>query len=211
MQIEKRFLPEVGKKPIWARWKATDSLFFTWVGINDCAFGPNIDEKMTAIFVGQEQLYKAGARNFLFVNLPPIDRSPGAMKAERRAKMLGKPSILQDNNEPRDRRQIFHEWNDKLIQSARAFCDSHPEDITVMIYSSYDTFTRVLDDPASHGFSLDDIDKEGGAIWNDNLHPTTAMHDLVAKDMASFLGDQPAFVGKQSWWCSGPLNRAFCR
>jgi hypothetical protein len=27
MQIEKRFLPEVGKKPYWARWKATDTLF----------------------------------------------------------------------------------------------------------------------------------------------------------------------------------------
>jgi len=121
--------------------------------------------------------------------------------------MMGKPSILQES-EPPDRSQIFMEWNRKLAQSVRAFCDSHPEDITAMIYSSYDTFTRVLDEPTSYGFSSDDIDKEGGAIWHDHLHPTSAMHDLIARDIASFLGDQPACIGKKAWWSSGPFARA---
>jgi len=61
-----------------------------------------------------------------------------------------------------------------------------------MIYSSYDTSTRVLDDPISHGFIFDDISKEGGGIWVDHLHPTSAMHEIIAKNMAHFLGDQPA-------------------
>jgi hypothetical protein len=64
-----------------------------------------------------------------------------------------------------------------------------------MIYSSYDTFTRVLCDPISHGFIFEDVTKEGG-IWYDHLHPTSAMHDIIAKDIAQFLGDQPAFVGE---------------
>jgi len=153
---------------------------------------------MVTLFSAQEQLYEAGARNFLFVNLPPIERSPGCVKAARRAKETGMPSILR-GIKPLDRSQVFKEWNHKLALSVRAFCDSHLEDITAMIYSSHDTFTRVLDDPGSYGFAIGDVDKEGGAIWYDNLHPTTAMHDLVAKEIASLLAGQPAFVGKKSW------------
>jgi phospholipase/lecithinase/hemolysin len=67
-----------------------------------------------------------------------------------------------------------------------------------MIYSSYDTFNRVLDDPESHGFTLPDIGKKGGAIWRDDLHPTSAMHDIIAKDIAQFLDDQPSFVAGHS-------------
>jgi phospholipase/lecithinase/hemolysin len=65
-----------------------------------------------------------------------------------------------------------------------------------MIYSSYDTFTRVLRDPVSHGFAAEDATKEGGGIWYDHLHPTSAMHDVVARDIARFLGELPAFVGE---------------
>lgn len=65
-----------------------------------------------------------------------------------------------------------------------------------MVYSSYDTFIRVLDDPESHGFAPEDVGKKGGAIWHDNLHPTSAMHAIIAKDMALLLNNQPAFVGE---------------
>lgn len=62
-----------------------------------------------------------------------------------------------------------------------------------MIYSSYHTFNRVLDDPESHGFTLEDIDKKGGAIWHDDLHPASAMHNIIANDIAQFLDDQASF------------------
>ena len=62
-----------------------------------------------------------------------------------------------------------------------------------MVYSSWDTFTRVLDDPTSHGFSNKDTSKAGGAIWVDRLHPTSRMHDIVAHDLAQFLNAQPAY------------------
>ena len=65
-----------------------------------------------------------------------------------------------------------------------------------MIYSSSDTFTRVLGDPISHGFAFDDVRKEEGGIWYDHLHPTSAMQDIIARDIAQFLSDQPAFFGE---------------
>jgi len=90
--------------------------------------------------------------------------------------------------------QIYKDWNKALAETVRQFANAHyPEEITAMIYSSYDTFTRVLDDPISYGFTFEDVRKEGGGIWYDNLHPTSRMHDIIAADMAQFLGDQFEF------------------
>jgi len=37
IQIKRRFIPHVGQKPDWAPWTSEDTLFITWVGINDLA------------------------------------------------------------------------------------------------------------------------------------------------------------------------------
>ena|ERR1700677_2885387 len=95
-----------------------------------------------------------------------------------------------------DRSQIFKTWNQELGKYVRLFTNSHPKEITAMIYSSHGTFSRVLDAPESHGFVLEDINKKGGCIWRDDLHPTSAMHDIIAKDIAQLLEDQLAFVGE---------------
>ena len=92
-----------------------------------------------------------------------------------------------------DRSQIFEKWNRELGRYVRLFANTYPKETTAMVYSSYDTFTRVLDNPESYGFTTDDVGKKGGAIWCDDLHPTSAMHDIIANDIARFLDNQPAF------------------
>lgn len=37
---------------------------------------PYSEVPIAELFGNQEKLYEAGARNFLFINLPPIDRAP---------------------------------------------------------------------------------------------------------------------------------------
>jgi lysophospholipase L1-like esterase len=93
-----------------------------------------------------------------------------------------------------DRSLIYTKWNEALAETVREFASEDAKEITAMIYSAYDTFTRVLDDPLSHGFALEDVEREEGGIWYDRLHPTSAMHGIIARDVARFLGDQPAFV-----------------
>ena len=46
-------------------------------------FGGDIETKMVALETAQHHLYAAGARNFLFVDLPPIERSPGVLRARK--------------------------------------------------------------------------------------------------------------------------------
>jgi phospholipase/lecithinase/hemolysin len=119
------------------------------------------------LFAQQENLYSAGARNFLFVDVPPIHKSPAGR------------SLKSGSS--------YEAFNTHLHFHARAFAAGHA-DATVMLFSSWSTFSRFLDNPVAYGFEQSDSRKIGGAIWYDHLHPTSKAHDLVAKDLAEFVG-----------------------
>lgn len=83
-QVHKDFLRHLATKPDWAPWTANDTLFVTWVGINDCSW--NMDtpdpatssqESIRALFAIQQELYEAGARDFCFIDVPPTYDFPG--------------------------------------------------------------------------------------------------------------------------------------
>ncbi|KAF8206380.1 SGNH hydrolase-type esterase domain-containing protein [Mycena galopus ATCC 62051] len=171
-QIEVTFKLQISQKPAWAPWTAEDALFITWVGINDAAYGSRHEDNLKTLFEGQETLYNSGARNFLLVNIPPIDRAPA-----------------------KGYKKNYINWNTELKTTAAQFAEAHP-DTTVMIYSSWDTFNALFDDPVSHGFPAEDVGKAGKSMWVDYLHPTSKVHDFVARDMSAFLSSQAAFDGK---------------
>lgn len=83
-QIHHDFLPHLALKPDWAPWSPEDTLFITWVGINDCAYNgrsraaaQTIKNGVEKLFSLQEELYAAGARNFCWVDVPPTYDYPG--------------------------------------------------------------------------------------------------------------------------------------
>lgn len=84
----------------------------------------------------------------------------------------------------------FEEWNDLLRAHASQFANNH-QDATVIIFSSWATFTRVLDTPTRFGFREEDVKKRGGSIWLDHIHPTSKMHDELAKDILALLKGIP--------------------
>jgi phospholipase/lecithinase/hemolysin len=78
-----------------------------------------------------------------------------------------------------------------------SFASEYPES-TTLIYSAHATFTRVLDDPVGHGFHEANAAREAGkGIWMDHLHPTSKMHDFVAKYLAAFLGTVVSLTAQQ--------------
>lgn len=50
-----------------------------WIGINNVAWVPDLERAITVMFETLEYLYSNEARKFVFVNVPPIDRSPEGM------------------------------------------------------------------------------------------------------------------------------------
>lgn len=81
-QVEGLFIPTYAFNGQWA---SSDSIFGIFIGINDVgnSFYNGADatailnKKIFAIYDGlMKELYNTGARNFVFLNVPPTDRSP---------------------------------------------------------------------------------------------------------------------------------------
>lgn len=60
-----------------------------------------------------------------------------------------------------------------------------------MVFSSYRTFYGILTEPEMHGFNKGDVRMCAGDIWVDHIHPTSKVHSIIARDIASFLDAQP--------------------
>ncbi|PFH54294.1 carbohydrate esterase family 16 protein [Amanita thiersii Skay4041] len=167
-QIRHVFLPKAGKRPDWAQWESSDSLFITWVGINDCAFSSEHSGTMETFLELHDELYEAGARNFLFFDVPPIDRSPAIAK------------YLEGEV------KNYSNWNTSLKETIQTFASRH-NDITVLLFAVSETFNKILDNPKTYGFAAKDKRKAGGSIWFDHLHPTSKVHQVIAHDLSVFL------------------------
>ncbi|KAF7362831.1 Glycosyltransferase family 32 protein [Mycena venus] len=149
-------------------WDAADSLFVTWVGINDCAYAQTHEDTLELLFSLQEKLYAAGARVFLFIDVPPIARSPAGVNASS------------------DISATYMNWNSGLRRSVQDFAAAHP-DARVLGFSAFDTFNRILDNPSDYGISKKDVSRAGGAVWRDHLHPTSKIHEIFARELVEFL------------------------
>ncbi|KLO08948.1 hypothetical protein SCHPADRAFT_908199 [Schizopora paradoxa] len=176
-QIEDTFAGHVASQPEWARWKGGNSLFVVWVGINDCA-GPTPYEPIVKDLMGVvDLLYEMGAINFLLIDVPPIDKSPAIPD-----------SILEERPELAD---DYKNWNALLHKHTKEFHTAHPKS-TILMYSSYDLFTRVNQEPVKYGFAAKDVKRRRGPMWMDHLHPTSKMHKVIADDIEAFLKRFPA-------------------
>ena len=80
-QVGRQFVPHAGTHPEWAPWCSSDSLFVTWIGINDCTWDLRLQvssakASLDDLFATQEALYCAGARNFYLIDVPPAHEFP---------------------------------------------------------------------------------------------------------------------------------------
>ncbi|KAF7303687.1 Lipase-GDSL domain-containing protein [Mycena indigotica] len=162
-QVKFCFKDDIADASSKADWATENTLFVTWVGINDSAWTSEHGGNMKKLLSAQEELYNWGARNFLFINVPAIDRAPAQGIAEN-----------------------YVGWNTELTKSAASFAATH-SDCTVLLFSAWDTFNALLDDPVGHGFCKGDESKAYSSVWTDMLHPTSRVHDFVALDVVEFL------------------------
>ncbi|KAI0713878.1 hypothetical protein C8Q76DRAFT_768744 [Earliella scabrosa] len=172
-QVHDQFLPDLAPKPDWAPWSSDDTLFLTFVGINDCGRNSRsldligaTQESVKELFGLQEELYQSGARHFCFIDVPPTNRFPDGARYKK-----AELTVLA--------------WNEKLEEAARSFSATHP-DATVLIWSSWHLFTQMFNDPSSFGFTAEDL-MDGGAVFVDGLHPTSAVHEIIAAQLLDFL------------------------
>ncbi|KAF4821137.1 Acetylesterase [Colletotrichum siamense] len=139
---------EYGKSVINA--DTNSSLVASFIGINDINDMANFqfpvqnltsfEELYTAVIAEQfealETIYEAGYRSYLFLNLPPLDKTPAAQSDPTR-----KPNTT-----------MIKTFNDVLDQTAKAFTETHPG-ATALVFDTYTWLTYVFDNAATFGIT----------------------------------------------------------
>ncbi|KZT01321.1 carbohydrate esterase family 16 protein [Laetiporus sulphureus 93-53] len=155
---------------------ANKSLYVLWVGTNDCgqADPSDLEDIVDSLFAnGLDELYvKAGARNFLLIDVPPNERSPAA-------------TILST-----DISKQYLMWNELLNERARLFAQES-KNASVFLFSANAVISAILDAPDEYGFEEEDIFEEGGPIWLDDMHLTSDVHAIIAEKLEKALHSVP--------------------
>ncbi|OSD02185.1 carbohydrate esterase family 16 protein [Trametes coccinea BRFM310] len=141
------------------------------IGINDCVWNvrtnASVNDSIDQLWSLQQQLYDVGASIFCFVDVPPICDYPG-----HRASPKLRSAVLN--------------WSKALREMGSRFSTEH-EDATVLLWSSWAFFSRILTNPTTYGFLEDDAHEVEGGILVDGLHSTTRVHRLIAEELLALL------------------------
>ncbi|KAF9793247.1 hypothetical protein BJ322DRAFT_1033711 [Thelephora terrestris] len=113
--------------------------YFFYLGINDCGrtHSDDLEPIVEAIFDTMHDLYtKFSAKNFVLIDVPPIDRSPGAV----------------ESGSVEDMEERVQTWNELLQTQANDFAKGS-SNATVFMFSSHHVLSEVLDEPLDLGFT----------------------------------------------------------
>lgn len=140
-QVQDEYIPTYGTRSnSSAPWTAADSLHAFFIGINDIGNSWWLDnatmlyDQIFSVYGGLlDQVYDTGARNFLFLNVPPINLAPmtldnGNWSVENEGKMIGV-------------------WNSKLVNMTAAFNARHGHKTTTIIHDTHAVYEAALKDP----------------------------------------------------------------
>ncbi|KAH8110570.1 hypothetical protein DFH11DRAFT_1514184 [Phellopilus nigrolimitatus] len=181
-----QFLSGAANKPAAAPWTSEDSMFSFWIGINDIgnsyssggdrdAFSDTLLDAYFALvqeIVSFKNTSAVGGRNFLFINVPPIDRSP---------LMLAEPASAQALE-----KSIIAGFNSKLVDRVTQL-KANNTGVSTWIWDSNTAFTQVLDDPTAFGF-IDNTSFGGtGDFWGNNYHSSSAAQTIWGQNVSQVL------------------------
>ncbi|KXN86027.1 putative mannan endo-1,4-beta-mannosidase F [Leucoagaricus sp. SymC.cos] len=180
-----QFLSGAGSKPASTPWTSSNSLFSVWIGINDIGnswYQPGdrdafSDTLLNAYFALVQKLYhhrsNVGARNFLFLNVPPVDRSP--------------LMLASDPTSQATEAKVITTFNSKLAAKISSF-KANNTGVTTYLYDSHTQFETILDAPTQYGFKdATSYGDDPTLFWINNLHPTYPAHKLFAQTIKTVL------------------------
>lgn len=116
-------------------------------------------------------LYNAGARNFLFLTVPPINKTPLVL-AESTATQTQEGAAVVTYNQ--------------LLQAALDTFKKSNSGITAWVYDTTTAFNTAIDNPTAYGAPDATCYNSNGVscLWYNNYHPGQAIHKLVATGIA---------------------------
>lgn len=129
----------------------------------------------TQYFAQVQKLYSSGARNFLFLTVPPIQKTPLVL-AESNATQVKEAAGVED-------------YNKLLLSGVEAFKGKN-EGVTTWVFDTAGPFNTAVGSPKTYGAKDATCYNSDGTscLWFNNYHPGQAIHKLVAAGVAALVG-----------------------
>ncbi|THZ89591.1 lysophospholipase A [Aureobasidium pullulans] len=171
-----------------------------WIGINDINDSANYavdfpsfyDQLISTLFASVQSVYDIGYRNFLFMNLPPLDRTPGNV-----LKAIPSPNTT-----------MINWWDSSLTSHMHTFAANNPS-ANPFTFDVNTFLNNVLDHPDKYNIKnvtgycasynqpyINEAPESYGCLpldeyaWFNNGHMTSHVHEILAKEVAQFLKKQ---------------------
>lgn len=203
-QFSDLYLPNYSSRNASPHWTREDSLFVFFIGINDIGFS-YLEQRHTrtnALIFGEfkrvvDHAYRSGARNFLFLMVPPINRAPLTTQLDSRRPFFRQARAIAD-------------WNRRLVNLAVNLTRTY-DDATSFVFDTNGLFNQILDDPKQYEQTRDlvmtssycPLYSRGTSsmdtllnkcqvpvdqyFWLNSLHPTFPVHNAMASEIAKML------------------------
>ncbi|KAF2099755.1 hypothetical protein NA57DRAFT_75260 [Rhizodiscina lignyota] len=205
-QVKEIYLPTYASKPDNAPWSDCDSLFAFFIGVNDVGNSYKLHKPKINALVFEEykglidEVYQSGARNFMFLNVPPIQRAPKTALA---------PNASAQGLVEKESTAIA-DWNMRLVNMASNLTSTY-SDATAFVFDTYGLFNNALDNPKAYEqtkmlknttnfcasyedgtskpdtFNRNCIYPVDEYFWLNSLHPTGAIHNAMAFQLAQMM------------------------
>ncbi|KAJ7816853.1 hypothetical protein B0H14DRAFT_2374378 [Mycena olivaceomarginata] len=183
-QVNEFLTGGVASKPATTPWTSADALFSVWIGVNDLAgsyfqletaerdMPSTLSVYRTALAHLALDCSTAGARNFLFLNVPRVDLTP---------------LIIQEGAAAQAQlKAVITDFNTRLATRVASFKASN-SGVTTWLWDSNAVFTTILSAPTQFGF-VDAVSfGNTGDFWGNNFHPSQAAHQIFAKDISTLM------------------------
>ncbi|KAJ5599648.1 hypothetical protein N7450_000715 [Penicillium hetheringtonii] len=185
-------------KPLSKLFRPKESLIAIWIGINDINdsskysvdFAKFYENLIKTVFNSVTDLYNLGHRSFLFMNLPPLDRTPGN----------------QASSSPHPNATQIKWYNDALIEHAHLF-QREKMDVEARVFDAHTHLSKILDHPARYGivnttnycagYNQPDIEENYSNygcptpldqyFWFNSGHMTSHVHQILAEELQQWL------------------------
>ncbi len=157
------------------------TLYVIWIGINNYYYDPSLTPLQTveSIIECSNQLIFFGTRNLVIINEPPFDRFPAY------------------RNETTNTTKILYQMHNQILAEKlnETYFSLHTR-LNIHLLDIYTFISTILDNYTAYGFeNLDNCwDTESSStviikcqnitqrLFADELHPTSALHTLIAKE-----------------------------
>lgn len=165
------------------------ALYIVWAGANDVFSDPanfNAASSAQNVATAVQTLYSAGSRTFLVPNMPPLEKTPDALVNPADAALFGPAA------------KAFNQYLAADLAGIRAsdpgisFLDLNLKNVDPKIgdvIGTYDCFNYLVAHPHNSPYwdfqnvtdegMLDPVNGSNYLFWDD-VHPTTATHELLA-------------------------------